>query len=71
MPEQDASPESGTEPWQESREQTKLPVMLALFDVLGFSKRLTEEGIEKVVARYNDLIATTLKRVEERREWQS
>jgi len=34
----------------------KMPVMLALFDVLGFSKRLEDFGIEKVLSTYQKLI---------------
>jgi hypothetical protein len=44
------------DPWIEPEIPTKLPIMLALFDVLGFSNRLESQGIEQVVALYHKLI---------------
>jgi hypothetical protein len=50
------------EPFRESSEQTKIPIMLGLFDVLGFSKRLEDDGLERIVELRNELIATTVKK---------
>lgn len=50
------------EPFRESSEQTKTPIMLALFDVLGFSKRLEDDGLERVVQLYNELVTTTVEK---------
>lgn len=50
------------EPVEESSEQNKTLIMVGLFDVLGFSKRLETEGLENTVSLYNDLISTTVKK---------
>jgi hypothetical protein len=38
----------------------KMPVMLALFDVLGFKNWLELVGIDTVLAKYQDLITTAV-----------
>jgi hypothetical protein len=53
---------SNHEPFSESPEQVKIPIMLGLFDVLGFSKRLEADGLDNVVALYNHLISETVKK---------
>jgi hypothetical protein len=50
------------EPFEEIFEENKTPIMLGLFDVLGFSKRLETEGLENTVSLYNNLISTTVKK---------
>jgi hypothetical protein len=64
-------PDQGGEPFQEAANQTKLPIILALFDVLGFSRRLEDEGLENILALYNELVQATLKKHEEEKRWQS
>lgn len=55
-------PASSGEPYREEDEQTKLPVMLALLDVLGFSRRIEDDGIDAVLPLYNALIASTVRK---------
>lgn len=44
--------------------------MLAFFDVLGFSARLQAEGLDAIVALYNQLIDTTIKQHEQNQRWE-
>ena len=60
------SPRSESEPFVEAKEQTKIPIMLGFFDVLGFSKRVETEGPEQIAALYNELISTTVKKEKDR-----
>jgi hypothetical protein len=43
-------------PFKEPDEPQAIPMMVALFDVLGFSNRVQRDGIAKIHALYNDLI---------------
>ena len=63
--------ERNGEPFQEAADQTKLPIILAMFDVLGFSARLEREGLDRVLTLYNELVETTIKRHEQEKRWES
>jgi hypothetical protein len=50
------------EPFFEGPEPTKMPWMLGLFDVLGFSSRIAVDGVDKVFETYRSLIEHVLKK---------
>ncbi len=50
------SEEEPKEPFAEAQAATKMPWMLGLFDVLGFSDRIASDGPEKVYEAYRRLI---------------
>ncbi|MGO9985404.1 MAG: hypothetical protein ACLPIX_14510 [Rhodomicrobium sp.] len=50
----------------EKSELTKTRIILGFFDVLGFSKRVENEGAEETAKLYNRLIETTVKKEAER-----
>jgi hypothetical protein len=54
-------PES-REPFSEAPTATKMPWMVGLFDVLGFSSRIAQDGVEKVYETYRSLIDRVLKK---------
>ncbi|MGH6840660.1 MAG: hypothetical protein ACREDV_00980 [Methylocella sp.] len=44
------------EPFSEAPEPTKMPWMIALLDILGFSSRLAGKGVDHVYAEYRSLV---------------
>ena len=50
------------EPFFEGPVTTKMPWMLGLFDVLGFSSRIARDGAEKVFETYRSLIERVLQK---------
>jgi hypothetical protein len=50
------------EPFFEGPVAIKMPWMLGLFDVLGFSNRIATDGVEKVFETYRSLIERVLKK---------
>jgi hypothetical protein len=53
-------------PFDEPPSPTNMPVMLALFDVLGFKAWLERVGIDTVHAKYQELINTAVLKPPER-----
>jgi len=56
------SEEEPKEPFAEAQAASKMPWMLGLFDVLGFSDRIASDGPEKVYETYRMLIERVLQK---------
>lgn len=48
------------EPFKEQKKPTIMPVMLALFDVLGFSRRMADKKIDAMFSTYQKLISDVI-----------
>lgn len=46
----------GREPFHEGPDPIKMPVMVGMFDVLGFSDRMRNDGVDAVFSLYQDLV---------------
>ena len=51
-----AKTNKGNEPFHEGPDPVKMPVMVGMFDVLGFSNRMRDDGVDKVFSLYQELI---------------
>jgi hypothetical protein len=54
--------EKNREPFSEGPTPTKMPVMIALFDVLGFSHRLRNDGIESIFSLYQEMVTSVIEK---------
>lgn len=52
--------EKNGEPFREGPAPTKMPVMMALFDVLGFSHRLRNDGMDSIFALYREMVTNVI-----------
>jgi len=51
-----------SEPFLEEKKPKKMPVMMAIFDVLGFSQRMTEQKIDVMFSLYQTMIADVIEK---------
>lgn len=52
--------EMDSEPFREGPKPIKMPVMMAIFDVLGFSSRLRNEGVDSVFSLYQEMVTSVI-----------
>lgn len=52
--------ETGSEPFTEGPKPVKMPVMMAILDVLGFSARLRNDGVDSVFSLYQEMVKNVI-----------
>ena len=52
--------EMDSEPFKEGPKPIKMPVMMAIFDVLGFSTRLRNDKIDSVFSLYQKMVRSVI-----------